>query len=87
MVAAPVLLYDSLALWTLLGVCRYPVAGLRVVVALFDPLLDEVTPHRVVPVFQTGEAKEVAAPAFHRLGLEARCLDCVGAVRGGAPLQ
>ena len=50
MVATSILLYGSSTLWALLGVGRDPVAGLTVVITLLDPLLDEVAPHRVVPV-------------------------------------
>lgn len=49
-VATSILLYGSSTLWALLGVGRDPVTGLTVVIALLDPLLDEVAPHRVVPV-------------------------------------
>ena len=49
-VAATVLLYGGVALGALLGVGRDPVGGLAVVVALLDPLLDEVTPAERVGV-------------------------------------
>lgn len=49
-VAATILLNSGPALGTLLRVGRYPVGRLAVVVALFRPLADQRTPHRVVPV-------------------------------------
>ena len=50
MIATSILLDGGSALWTLLGVGGDPVAGLAVVVALLDPLLDEVTPAERVRV-------------------------------------
>ena len=68
-VAPAVLLDGSLALGALLGVGRDPVGGLRVVVALLDPPLDERAADGVVPVLGAGEAEEVAALALDRAGL------------------
>ena len=50
-VAAPVLLDDGRALGALLGVGVDPVGGLTVVITLLDPLSNERTPDRIVPVF------------------------------------
>ena len=68
-VAAAVLLYGGVTLGALLGVCRDPVAGLAVVVALLDPLFYEMAPHWIVPVLRAREAEAVAATALHRLRL------------------
>ena len=87
MVASSILLNGGSTLWTLLGVCRDPVARLAVVVALLDPLLDEVAPDGVVPVLAAGEAEGVAAGALHWLRLNMLHLDRVAAVRTRAPAQ
>ena len=50
-VATAVLLDDGLTLRTLLGVGVDPVGGFAVIITLLDPLPDERTPDRIVPVF------------------------------------
>ena len=87
MVASPILLNGGSTLGTLLRVCRDPVARLAVVVALLDPLLDEVASDGVVPVLAAGEAEGVAAGALHWLRLNMLHLDRVAAVGARAPAQ
>ena len=86
-VATPILLDGSSTLGTLLGVCRDPVARLAVVVALLDPLLDEVAPDGVVPVLAASEAEGVTTGALHWPRLHMLHLYCVAAVRTRAPTE
>ena len=86
-VAATVLLDDGLALGTLLGVGRNPIASLGVIVALFDPQLDEFASHRVVPVLQAGETEHVATSTLDGLRLQGGGLDSIVTVGGRTPLQ
>ena len=87
MVASSILLNGSSTLWTLLCVCRDPVARLAVVVTFLDPLLYEVASDRVVPVLAAGKAEGVAAGALHWPRLNMLHLDCVAAVGTRAPAQ
>ena len=64
-----------------------PVAGLAVVVTLLDPFLDEITPHRVVPILAAAEAKHFLALALDRFRLVVLHFDRIRAVRGRAPPQ
>lgn len=68
-VAAPVLFYGGLALGTLFGVGRDPVARFGVVVAFLDPHLDQVAPHWIVPVFGARKTKVMAASTLHHPGI------------------
>jgi len=86
-VAPSILLDGSSTLWALLGVRRDPVARLAVVVALLDPLLDEVAPDGVVPVLAAGEAEGVTTGALHRPRLHMLHLYCVAAVRTRTPTE
>lgn len=86
-VAAAVLLDGELALGALLGVGRYPVGRLRVIVALFYPLAQEVTLYRFVPVLATVEAKRVVAFAGHWSALDVLDLYRVVAVGRWTPPQ
>ena len=72
---------------TNLGVGGDPVGGLRVVVALFDPLAQEGAAHRLVPVVAAGEAERVAAAARHRPRLDVLHADHRRTVRTRTPPQ
>lgn len=84
-VAAAVLLDGDVAARALFRVGRDPVARLRVVVALLDPLFNQLTLDRVVPVLATTEAERVAALARHPVRLNVLHLDGIVAVRRRTP--
>jgi len=86
-IASSVLLYGSPTLWALLGIGRYPVARLTVVVTLLDPFFDQVASHRVVPVLRAAEAEDMAASALDRSRLHVLNFDSIAAVWAGAPSQ
>lgn len=86
-IAAAVLLNRHVAPWTLFGVGRYPVTGLRIVVALLDPHLEQMTLDRIVPVLAAGEAERVIALAGDAVRLDVLHLDGHAAVRRRAPSQ
>lgn len=71
--------------FTDLGISRYPVGGLRVIVALLDPTPQQGTAHRVVPVLAALEAERVDALACHRTCLNVLHLDGIVAVRTRTP--
>lgn len=86
-IAAAVLLDGDVALGALLGVGGNPVGRLRVVVAFFYPLAQQVTFHRVVPILAAVEAKRVTALTGDRTGLHVLHLYRVVAVGRGTPPQ
>lgn len=84
-VTAAVLLDGDVATRTLFRVGRNPVACLRVVIALLDPLFNQLTLDRVVPVLATTEAERVAALARYAVRLNVLDLDGVVTVRRRTP--
>ena len=66
MIAASVLFYGGIALWTFLCVCRNPVGGLGIVLALLQPLLDKRAGGRLVVSKRAAETEAVFASAVDR---------------------
>ena len=80
-VVASTILFDGrTAGRALFGVGRYPVGRLRVVVTLFDPLLDEMTSHWIVPILRAGKAECMSTQALDGLGLNMGDFDGMGAI-------
>lgn len=85
MVTATVLLDCDVTLRALLRVGGDPVGSFRIVVTLFDPLLQQPALYRVVPVFATLEAEHVVALADNRSRIDVLHPDRVRAVGRRAP--
>jgi hypothetical protein len=86
-IATAVLLDRHITLGTLLRIGRNPIGRFRIVVALFDPLLQQPTLDRIVPIFAAFKAKDVATLARHRPRIDVLHLDGERAIGGGTPAQ
>lgn len=86
-IAAAVLLDRHVAFGTLFRVRRDPVARLRVVVALLDPLLQQVTFDGIVPVLAARETERVIALARDAVRLDVLHFDGVTAIGRRTPSQ
>lgn len=84
-IAATIFFNDGATSRTLFGVGRNPVGRLRIIVALLDPFLDQMTTYRIVPVLRTGETERMAAITLDRSGLNMRDFDSVGTIGRRAP--
>lgn len=85
MITTPVFFDGGLALWALLGVGRYPIRSLRIIVTFFDPSLDKHTTNGVVPIFGAGKTEQMTTPTFHGSGLDKLDFHSVGTIRSRAP--
>ena len=66
MIAASILFYGRIALWTFLRVCRNPIRGLGIILAFLQPLLDKRAGCRLVVGKCAAEAEAVFASAMDR---------------------
>jgi len=57
MITTSIFFNDRTTRWTLFGIGRDPVGRLGVIVALFDPLFDQVATHWVVPILTAGKTE------------------------------
>lgn len=74
-------------IYSYLCVRSNPVRGLRIVVALLNPALEEVAFHRIMPVLSTIEAEYLTALAHDRPGIWILHLNRIVAVRVWTPAQ
>lgn len=68
-IATAVLFDGGIAFGAFLGVGGNPVRGLRVIVALLDPLFQQPALYWIVPVLAAGEAEVVVTPTMNRPGI------------------
>ena len=65
-IATSILFYGRIALRTFFCVCRNPIGGLGIILALLQPLLDERAGCRLVVGKRTAETEAVFASAMDR---------------------
>ena len=87
MIASAVLLDRHIAFGALLCVGSDPVRCFRVIITFLDPLAQQTTLHRIVPLFTTLEAEDVTAFALNGTRIHVLHLHGIAAVGRGTPAQ
>jgi hypothetical protein len=84
-ITSAILLDCDVTLGTLLGIGRYPIGCLRVVVALFYPLFEPFAFDWIVPQLTASKAEDVAARTLHTLVVKVLSFYGVGTIGRGTP--
>lgn len=87
MIASAVLFDRHIAFGALLCVGSDPVRRLRVIITFLDPLAQQTTLHRIVPLLTALEAEDVTALALDGTRVHVLHLHGVAAVGRGTPAQ
>lgn len=86
-ITAAILFDGHIAFGAFFRIRRYPITGLRVIVAFLDPFLQPTAFHRIVPVFTAHETEHMTAFTTYWPRFSVANLHRVRTVNGRTPAQ